>query len=144
MGDLVKVSGGTRGPYKFDSDKQIAFLTKVAMGIPVVTACLEVGVTPRCVYNHRKNHPEFEDQMRIAAAQADDRVEKALFQKACTGDVIAAQIWLYNRRPGRWQDRRKVTVVTQEAVDSEIAALRARLEQIGAIESDELNGDDLR
>lgn len=120
---------GSGKPRRFTEEVRLAYLVKLAAGVPKTTAAYEVGVTPSTVWDYINAHPEFADQARLAMAVVDDRVEEALMNKALGGDVIAAQVWLYNRRPSRWQDRRKVVHVTDDAINAEIESLKAELER---------------
>ena len=42
--------------------------------------------------------------------EANDLVEDALYQAAISGNVRAIEIWLYNRSPEKWADRRQSKV----------------------------------
>jgi hypothetical protein len=48
-----------------------------------------------------------EEQAELAA---HGKVEDALFKAARCGNVTACQVWLHNRGPDRWQDRRNLRV----------------------------------
>ena len=64
--------------------------------------------------------PEGASRLRITQAvsikaeqaelEANELVENALFQAAIGGNVTACQVWLYNRMPDRWADRRNVRI----------------------------------
>lgn len=114
----------------FDEKKRMEFLTKLAVGVPISTAAHEVGVSRQTIYEYAKSHEDFQELMADAGDLYMDQMESALFNKALSGDVIALQVVLYNRRPNRWSDRRKGAVISPDAVDEEIAKLEARLQAL--------------
>jgi len=82
------------------------------------------------LYRWRHEHPEFREALRLGKESADDRVEKALYNRAVgysfdsikimqhDGEVIvepyvehvppdvgAAKLWLTNRRGEKWRDK---------------------------------------
>ncbi len=92
-----------------------------------------VGVSEQTFNTWKKKHPEFLESLKGAKAEADAKVEKSLFERACgfkhqathftsfQGEVIetpytevyapdttAAIFWLKNRQPERWRDVSKV------------------------------------
>jgi len=73
-----------------------------------------VGVVPETVSRHAKRYPAFADAMSRAETEADDQVEDALFEAARSGNVTAQQVWLYNRRPERWSDRRNLRLTGEK------------------------------
>jgi transposase-like protein len=98
-------------------------------------------------------HPDFRQSLTMAKNVADDRVERSLFQRACgysidtvkvmqhdgcpvvvdvvehvPADVAAGFIWLKNRRPHSWRDRREVLAahvhrIEQSLTDDELLAI---------------------
>ncbi len=56
--------------------------------------------------------PAFAAAVEQAEMEANELVEDALFQAAQSGNVVACQVWLYNRMPARWQDKRNLSVTT--------------------------------
>ena len=52
----------------------------------------------------------FRDAVDQAEMDANECVEDALFAAAVGGNVTAQQVWLYNRAPERWKDRRNIRV----------------------------------
>ena len=91
------------------------------------------GVTEQTINNWKKKNPEFFESLKEAKAEADERVQKALYQRALgyeyietktiTGekknevhttnkavipDVTAQIFWLKNRRPAEWRDKQDV------------------------------------
>lgn len=90
------------------------------------------SVDVRTISRWRHQHPEFCQAMVLGKNLADDRVERALYQRAVgyekqvekaqydrdrgewvrttiteqvEPNVAAAEIWLRNRRPGKWRDQ---------------------------------------
>jgi hypothetical protein len=89
------------------------------------------GVTIKCVIEWRAKHPQFGEALKIGKSEADDRVERSLYQRAVgysypavkifmpagakepiyapytehvPPDVTAGIFWSKNRRPDRWRD----------------------------------------
>jgi hypothetical protein len=77
------------------------------------------------LYVWRKKHPEFDEALKSAKEQADQRVVQALFDKATTGADTTAQIfWLKNRQSAEWREKSEVAVTGDIA--GIIAARRKR------------------
>lgn len=86
------------------------------------------GIATGTLYEWKKKHPEIAEALKKGKAWADTQVENALFKRATgydydevtyeggteirrvkkhmAGDVTAQIIWLKNRRPDLWRDRR--------------------------------------
>jgi hypothetical protein len=89
------------------------------------------GVTIKCVIEWRAKHPQFGEALKIGKSEADDRVERSLYQRAVgytyrsckifmpagakapvivpydehiPPDVTAGIFWSKNRRPDKWRD----------------------------------------
>jgi len=82
------------------------------------TAAHAVGVTRQTVSEHKKRDPEFAALADDAEMDANEEVEDALYMAATSGNVVAAQVWLYNRWPDRWKDKRNIGVSVDK--DSEL------------------------
>jgi hypothetical protein len=91
----------------------------------------KVGV--RTLYRWKNNYPEFRQALKVSKDQADDRVERSLYERA-TGyerdeidirvvngeivktpirkfyppDTTAAIFWLKNRKPAQWRDKQDI------------------------------------
>lgn len=91
------------------------------------------GVSIRSLYRWKNTQPEFRQALKAAKEQADDRVERSLFERA-TGyerdevdirvvngeivqtpirkfyppDTTAAIFWLKNRAPAQWRDKQEI------------------------------------
>lgn len=93
-------------------------------------------VSTRTLHRWKLEHPEFCHSLKAAKELADERVERALFQKAigyrfqavkifmpggstepvyapyveeAAPDTTAAIFWLKNRKPEEWRDKQEVT-----------------------------------
>lgn len=89
-------------------------------------------VDTRTIYRWKNTHEEFCQAVKAGKEKADDRVERALFNRAvgysfesekvfqAQGEIIRAPIvehvppdvgaafnWLKNRRPGEWRDKQE-------------------------------------
>jgi len=91
---------------KFGTIKREKYLQRLAEGGRRYATAKEVGVSAELVRLYRKAFPEFSVAEEQAEMQANEQVEDALFQAAISGNVTAAQVWLYNRDPQRWKDQR--------------------------------------
>ena len=107
------------------------------------------GVTDRTIYHWKIIHPEFCASIKVGKDAADERVKRALYQRAVgysiptekvfqyQGDVVraetrehvpadpgAAMNWLKNRQPSEWRDKREI----EHSMDDDLAArlMRAR------------------
>jgi hypothetical protein len=99
-----------RKPYKFTAKKRDEYLELLRAGQRRGAAAHAVGVTRQTVSQYKKRDLEFAALCDDAEMDANEEVEDALFQAALSGNVTAVQVWLYNRWPDRWADRRNVRV----------------------------------
>jgi hypothetical protein len=97
-------------------------------------------VSVRTIFNWRRAYPEFAEATKVGRADADDRVERSLYERAVgyryteqqaikvkvekdrekveivevekmmPPDTNAAQFWMKNRRPADWRDRREQVI----------------------------------
>jgi len=115
---------------KFGKRRKQAYLDALRQGARRGAAAASVGVTRETVRLHRKKDPDFADAEEEAELEAHELVEDALFQAAISGNVTACQVWLYNRRPDRWQDRRNIQHTGRDGGPIEVvdaAKVRERL-----------------
>ena len=106
---------GIRKPYKFGPERREKYLELLARGERRHHAAKAVGISHDTVCVHKRKDPEFARQCEAAETLAVERVENALFEAATEGkNVTAMQVWLYNRCPERWADRRGSTKVNIE------------------------------
>jgi hypothetical protein len=95
---------------KFDAARREIFLDFLRKGIRRTQACKKTGIG-RGTFNRCMNaNPKFAAEVAQAETDANELVEQALFNSALKGNVTAQQVWLYNRDPVRWQDKRNVTI----------------------------------
>lgn len=91
------------------------------------------GIHVSTVYEWKHAHPEFAEALKIGKAAADERVERALYQKAVgyeqddtkifqhegepvyapfkkkyAPDTTAMIFWLKNRKPKDWRDKQEI------------------------------------
>lgn len=93
--------------YKFTDNKKKEYLELLRHGGRRYASAKAVGVTPQTVNAHVKDNPEFAKAVDEAEMEANEQVEDALFMTATSGNVTAMQVWLYNRAPERWADKRQ-------------------------------------
>lgn len=102
---------------KFNKRKQAAYLKALRAGHNRTTACKEAGVSYPIVWGFRKENPEFAEQEDRAEIEACGLIQAALFNSALGGNVTAQQVWLYNRDPEHWQDKRQPVQAIQVNVE---------------------------
>lgn len=95
---------------RFDAARKKEFLRLLANGVRRGHAGAKVGISRKTFSNHMNKYPKFAEAVLQAEMNANELVEQALFKNAMDGNVTAQQVWLYNRDPVQWQDRRNVTV----------------------------------
>lgn len=110
MADKAKPKGpkGIRPAYKFTEGKRQAFLDALRRGARRGLAAEAAGVTRQLVCDYIERIPEFAKLVEKAELEANEPIEDALYQAALSGNVVALQVWLYNRMPDRWRDKRQV------------------------------------
>jgi hypothetical protein len=109
-----------------DVAKRMAYL-----GATDEDLAIAFGVTIKCVIEWRAKHPQFGEALKVGKSEADDRVERSLYQRAVgytyesckifmpagarepvimpylehvPPDVTAGIFWLKNRDPAHWRD----------------------------------------
>jgi hypothetical protein len=92
------------------------FLEYVRAGVQPLSAGLAVGWTPAKTRQMLKDN-EFNQLVQDAFEQADESVEQALYRAAIGGNVSAMQMWLYNRRPERWRDTKRIEVKSETTIN---------------------------
>lgn len=128
----AKKAGAGKGgrPTKFNAGyvRQAELLARKGCTDPEVAAFFDVALSTVSLW--KLKHPEFSDALKLGKAEADERVERALFERA-TGyqhpdvhvsnfqgevtitplmkhyppDATAMIFWLKNRRPDLWRDK---------------------------------------
>jgi hypothetical protein len=95
---------------KFDAARKEAFLDLLRKGVRRGAACRKVGIARQTFDNHVNKSKSFKADVMQAEMDANELVETALFRNAIDGNVTAQQVWLYNRVPETWQDKRNLTI----------------------------------
>lgn len=95
-----------QGFEKFDETRRTAYLAILRDGGRRRAAARSVGIHPETVSRYIARHPAFADEVTLAEMEANEVVEDALFLAAKKGNVTAMQLWLYNRDPEHWSDRK--------------------------------------
>lgn len=95
-------------PYKFDDIKKAKYLENISNGHTRGYAATLVGVHRSTISDHMKANKEFAEQVSEAETDAIAKIENALFEAANSGNVTAIQVYLYNRNPKRWSDKRNI------------------------------------
>lgn len=104
----------TRGrTIRFGAAKREQYLQLLREGSRRHAAARAVNVDPSTVARYARENPDFARGIDEAEMEANQIVEDALFQAAASGNVIACQVWLYNREPDRWMDMRRIGVQAQ-------------------------------
>lgn len=105
-----------------DIEDREMFLLRIAEGVPPENAAYEVKWTPAKLRRYLAD-PEFAELVAEASDLADGTVEAALFRLATKERNLGAiQMWLYNRRPDRWKDVRRIEVKNDLTVNFGVVA----------------------
>ena len=104
-GAKTKRARAREGP--FGPAKRDAYLAALRNGVGRGEAARSVGIGRNSPGRYGGRHPDFALAIEEAEMAANEKVENALFQAAISGNVTACQVWLYNRVPERWQDKRQ-------------------------------------
>lgn len=93
------------------------FVELVADGVSEINAGFEVGWTPSQTRRNMAD-PMFREIVDAARDRADGTMEKAMFDLGTKGKNLGAmQMWLYNRRPDRWKDVRRIEVKNETTIN---------------------------
>lgn len=108
-----------RNPYKFTAKKKKEFLRLVKEeGMKRTNAIIEVGISRQTMVAHMNADPAFRDALEQAEMDQEknhnEKVEDALFDAAESGNVTAIQVYLYNRVPERWADKRNLQLTGKD------------------------------
>ena len=121
-----------------------------ALGAKEIELADFFGVAISTLYEWRNSHPEFSEAIKIAKEEADNRVERSLFERA-TGysypsvkifqyegspvevpyrehvppDPTAMIFWLKNRKPKEWRDRREQEITGAEGAPLQVIISKA-------------------
>ena len=102
----------SRRVVKFNDRRKKEFLDALRTGSRRGAAAESVGVTRQTVWYAMQDDTGFAEAVEQAEMDANELVEDALYQAAQSGNVVACQVWLYNRMPARWKDQRNMQVST--------------------------------
>lgn len=91
---------------KFDAARREIFLDLLRKGIRRTQACKKAGISRPTFNKYMNNNKKFAAEVAQAESDANELVEQAMFSSALKGNVTAQQVWLYNRDPEHWQDKR--------------------------------------
>jgi len=119
-----------RKPYKFTDKKKKEYLDLLRDGGRRHASARSVGISPWTAVNHMNEDGEFRNEVELAEMEANERVEDALFMAAESGNVTAIQVWLYNRAPDRWTDKRNPpkTDDSTEALEKLVKAIESNIQ----------------
>lgn len=136
MADDAERAEGRKGrppTYKPTFAKQAAVLAR--LGATDMEMADAFGVEVRTIYRWKHDHPEFCQALKAGKDEADERVERSLYQKAIgyeqdevkifmpagaekpvyapfrakiAPDTTAAIFWLKNRRSQEWRDKQEI------------------------------------
>lgn len=107
---IEKADEGGIKPYKFDSIKKASYLEHLSNGHARGYAATLVGVHRSTIADHMKADKEFARAVSEAESDAIGKIENALYEAANSGNITAIQVFLYNRDPRRWADRRNIRI----------------------------------
>jgi len=103
-----KGDNGDIKPYKFDDIKKKGYLEHISNGHTRGYAATLVGISRATVCDHMKANSEFAAAVSESEADAIGKVTNALFEAATSGNITAMQVFLYNRDPVNWKDKRNI------------------------------------
>ncbi len=118
---------------KFDSIKKDEYLGLLRQGHTRGLAASLVGIHRATASIHMKKDTGFAEAVSEAESDAVGKVENALFEAAISGNVTAIQVYLYNRNPERWADRRSVRLAGEGGGPIEVKEIDAKSKIISII-----------
>lgn len=95
-------------PVKFGTIKKERYLKLLREGGRRGASAKTIGIHRETVRAHMKADKDFAKAVNQAETEAHELIEDALFQAALAGNVTAQQVYLYNRMPDKWADRRRL------------------------------------
>ena len=93
---------------KCDATKKEKYLEHLRNGHTRGYAATLVGLHRKTIWEHMKKDKGFAEAVSEAEMDAIGKVENSLFEAATSGNVTAMQVYLYNRDPKRWSDKRNI------------------------------------
>ncbi len=113
-GDGTTGDGGRTSKYRKEYVAQARRLARIGATDNEIAQFFEVsGPT---IIRWCAQHPAFRKAIDEITPNNDNRVRRALFRKACAGDVAAIQFWLKNRKPAEWREKQEITTTKQISV----------------------------
>lgn len=127
--DKPKHAGGRPSNYPKINLDDVKKWAKIGLSNDQIAQALEISI--ESLYDYQRDYPEFLQALKSGKENPDDRIERALFERAAgyiapeeklfydsnTGaiasqtvlkqyppDTAAAIIWLKNRRPEKWRE----------------------------------------
>lgn len=116
---------------KFTEEKRARYLGSLRQGLRHGQACRAANISRQTVWQYKKAHPEFQQEIDHAEADYCDEVEKCLLKSIRKLNLSAMIFWLTNRAPDRWRDRRGQPTIIQQADDPVLADILKRLKEKG-------------
>lgn len=123
-------------PYreKFDAARREIFLDLLRKGVRRTQACKKAGISRPTFNKCMNNNKKFAAEVAQAETDANELVEQAMFSSALKGNVTAQQVWLYNRDPDRWSDKRNSQLDIQK-FEFEVGEFKKALEELDALKA---------
>jgi len=119
---------------KFDAARREIFLDLLRKGIRRTQACKKAGISRPTFNKYMNNNKKFAAEVAQAETDANELVEQAMFSSALKGNVTAQQVWLYNRDPDRWSDKRNSQLDIQK-FEFEVGEFKKALEELDALKA---------
>lgn len=105
---------------KFDETKKELYIKLILEGKGKVMVARELGVNISTVDRHMTSDPDFKKAVSLAQTEVNQKIENALYEAAMSGNTTAIQVWLYNRDPKRWADRRNIQLAGKDGGPIEV------------------------
>lgn len=119
---------------KFDAARREIFLDLLRKGVRRTQACKKAGISRPTFNKCMNNNKKFAAEVAQAESDANELVEQAMFSSALKGNVTAQQVWLYNRDPDRWSDKRNSQLDIQK-FEFEVGEFKKALEELDALKA---------
>lgn len=107
-GGMTEQGSRKRKPWKLTPERKGLYLDALRRGLRKGPAAESIGMTRDGIRKAASSDPEFAAAIEAAELDAVEAVEDALYDAALSGNIVAIQVVLYNRAPGRWADRRNL------------------------------------
>ena len=131
------------------------------LGMSDIEIAAAFNIDQATLYRWQNRHPEFRESIKAGKVEADARVVKRLYERACgmmvpvvkvlarqdreaeivqyedylPPDVNAARLWLFNRQPGRWRDKREIEVTGSLEHRIALMSSEERLEELSRLQA---------